>query len=397
MIEGRMLAKQTGDDVSLVADSLHSTTTVNENSYNDLSPLPDGDVDQPVIDSPDFQGRTVRNQLLRPRTALSFLLAVVILAVFATRTDLDFSEIWSNIQEANIGLMALAFLVYYFTLFIRALRWRWMLDKAGVGSTPGSRLPSPLYLTGVYTVSWLINCIVPAKLGDAYRAYRVKRDDGVRYSIGFGTIIAERVFDLAVLVVLLLASGLLAFHGTLPGQADTALYLGVSMVVAVATGLAVMYFCRSRIEALIPDRFRSHYINFQAALFQTMRRPAVPAAFAVVIWMCEGLRVFLVSESLGANVAMSMALFVALLSALLTTLPFTPAGLGVVEVAIVTALTIVDIPSGMAGSVAVLDRVVTYWSVIIIGAIVAALMLRRTPAFEEQSPLPQETLQSTSS
>jgi len=142
-----------------------------------------------------LQGSAVRDQLLRPRTALSFVLAVAILGVFVTRSDLNLSNIWANIRGANIAFMASAFAIYYFTLFLRAVRWRWMLDLAGIGKSGETLLPGAAYLTGVYTVSWLVNCIVPAKLGDAYRAYRVRRDDGVRYSIGFGTIIAERVFD----------------------------------------------------------------------------------------------------------------------------------------------------------------------------------------------------------
>jgi uncharacterized protein (TIRG00374 family) len=342
------------------------------------------------------QGSAVRDQLLRPRTLLSFFLALVILAIFVSRSDLNLSNIWSNIREANLGYLAGAFAFYYFTLFLRAVRWRWMLDLAGIGRTSGTQLPGAAYLTGVYTVSWLVNCIVPAKLGDAYRAYRVRRDDGVRYSIGFGTIIAERVFDLVVLMVMLSISALLAFHGSLPGQSDTALYLGIAMVAAVVVGMIVMFFFREHIEAFLPHRFRSHFTLFQQTLFLVVRKPVIPTGFAIAIWFGEGFRVYLVSASLDAGLSFELAVFVALLSALLTTLPFTPAGLGVVEVAIVTALTFVDVPSDMAGSVAVLDRVITYWSAIAIGAIVALVMMRRSSARERSVSDRKGPLQSTS-
>jgi uncharacterized protein (TIRG00374 family) len=353
--------------------------------------------DQERTDSKQgVQGSVVRDQLLRPRTLLSFVLALVILTIFVTRSDLNLSTIWSNIREANLGYLAGAFAFYYFTLFLRAVRWRWMLDVAGIGRTSETQLPGAAYLTGVYTVSWLVNCIVPAKLGDAYRAYRVRRDDGVRYSIGFGTIIAERVFDLIVLMVMLSLSALLAFHGSLPGQSDTALYLGIAMVVAVIIGMVAMFFFREHIEAFLPHRFRSHFTLFQQTLFQMVRKPIIPTGFAIAIWFGEGLRVYLVSASLDAGLSFELAVFVALLSALLTTLPFTPAGLGVVEVAIVTALTFVDVPSDMAGSVAVLDRVITYWSAIAIGAIVAMVMMRRSSARETSISDSKGPLQSTS-
>ena len=55
-------------------------------------------------------------------------------------------------------------------------------------------------------------------------------------------------------------------------------------------------------------------------------------AISVVIWFFDGIRVFFVAHAMGADLAFSLAVFVALMAALLTTLPFTPAGLGVVEV-----------------------------------------------------------------
>lgn len=367
---------------------------------DDLAEQPAAAGNAPSVDPdrrPDIAGTTVRSQLFRPRTVLSFAVAAVILIAFVLRADLDLDEIWANIRGANLAYLAAAFAVYYFTLFLRAMRWRWMLSGAGVGKDSETCLPGPIYLTGVYMISWLINCIVPAKLGDAYRAYRVKRDDGIRYAIGFGTIIGERIFDLAVLVVLLAASGLLAFHGSLPGQSSSALALGVGMVVAVVVGLLVMHFWRERIRTLVPARFRGHYTNFERALFQTMSRPVVPGAYAILIWICEGMRVFLVSRSLDAGVSLSMAIFVALLSALLTTLPFTPAGLGVVEVAIITALTVAGFSKSIAGSVAILDRVITYWSVILVGAIVALIMMRISGDEPQTVPAVKDGLQSTSS
>ncbi len=321
-------------------------------------------------------GSTVRDQLLRPRTAMSFLLAILILVALVSRFDFSLSDVGARLRQADIALLVLAIFVYYATLFLRSIRWRWMLQISGVGRSGESILPGPWYLSGVYLISWSINCLVPAKLGDAYRAYRVRRDDNIRYSVGFGTIFAERIFDLAVLVGLLVLSGVLAFHGSLPGQADVALYIGVGMVAIVALGLVFMFLFRERILAVLPKRFQAQYTSFQTTLFCVVRRPLVPTSIALAVWLLESLRVWLVSESLGAGISVEVAVFVALLSALLTTLPFTPAGLGVVEVAIVTALTFVNVPSDMAASVAVLDRLITYWSLVLIGAIVALLMMR---------------------
>lgn len=71
------------------------------------------------------------------------------------------------------------------------------------------------------------------------------------------------------------------------------------------------------------------------------------------------------------------SLFIALASALLTVLPFTPSGLGVVESGIVLVLLLAsemgllpEVSRGQALSVALLDRLVAYWSLLFFGIVV---------------------------
>ncbi len=67
-------------------------------------------------------------------------------------------------------------------------------------------------------LSWFANCIVPAKLGDAYRAYLLKRERGVSFSATIGTILAERIIDVLVLFLLMLAATSFAFGRALPSE-----------------------------------------------------------------------------------------------------------------------------------------------------------------------------------
>ena len=106
--------------------------------------------------------------LLRPRTLISFAIALAILIYFIQRLDLDLAAVADNIRSANLILLAGAIAVYVGTIVLRAARWRWMLAVAGAGELPGTTVPPVGYLTAVLLVSWFFNCILPAKLGDAY-------------------------------------------------------------------------------------------------------------------------------------------------------------------------------------------------------------------------------------
>lgn len=329
------------------------------------------DTERPVGDP-----AAIGKGLLRPRTLISFAVALAILVFFFQRLDLDLAAVAQNIRSADLLLLSGAILAYIATIVLRAMRWRWMLVVAGAGTLPGTTVPPVGYITAVLLVSWFFNCILPAKLGDAYRIYRIKVDDGIRYSVGFGTVLTERLIDLMVLVVMLTISALFAFHGNLPSDATSTLYVGVALSVLALVGLVFIWFFRDQIEERLPLRFRNQWSTLQTTVFVNLRQPLVPAVVSVIIWSLEASRVFLVAKALNVHISFELAIFVGLMAALLTTLPFTPAGLGVVEVATVSVLKLVDVPVDLAGSVSLLDRLITYWGLIAVGALVYLYLLK---------------------
>ena len=92
------------------------------------------------------------------------------------------------------------------------------------------------------------------------------------------------------------------------------------------------------------------------------------------IWLLEGGRFFFAARALDLPVDPMTSLFIALASALLTVLPLTPSGLGLVESGIVVVLLLASdmglipvIARSQAVSVALLDRIVAYWSLMVVG------------------------------
>ena len=331
--------------------------------------------------SPEDQGEStdpggVGRRLLRPQTLISFGLAVAIVTFLVTRLDIDPATVWSNIRGANLWLYGLAVVVYYSTFVLRAYRWRYMLEQAKIDETIDGPLPAYPHLVEILLLSWFVNCVVPAKVGDAYRCYLFKRDTGASFSATLGTTLAERLTDLVVLFFTMTVAGIIAFRGDLPSEVTNTMIGGVALV-GVGIGIvAAMALARDRVERLVPVRFRSQFALLYDAIFACLRSPWRPVGISVVIWLADGLRLYLVAASLGADLSFSLTLFVALMSALLTTLPITPAGLGVVEAAVVVVLKLFDVDPSMALSIAFLDRLIGYWSLIVIGIVLYVRRLR---------------------
>jgi uncharacterized membrane protein YbhN (UPF0104 family) len=321
------------------------------------------------------------------RTLASFLLGFALLAVVLPRMNVELDGILARLSQVNLWLYAAAMFVYYLTFPVRALRWRKLLRNVGFLPGEGVRLPSLAVISEIIFLSWFANCIVPAKLGDAYRAVLLKRSAAVSFSKTFGTILAERISDALLLFVLLGLSAVVAFRGTLPNEIVFILLAGLSLVVLVLLGLLTMRQLDDFIVRFVPLRFRRHYGLFQAGTlgaFGWGRMPMI-LVYSLLCWGIEAGRLYFVCLALGlSSVAWPVILFVALAAALLTTIGITPAGLGLVESGIVGILLLAGnsgliggMDANLASSVAILDRTISYWSLVVSGFAVYLLSRRR--------------------
>ena len=88
--------------------------------------------------------------------------------------------------------------------------------------------------------------------------------------------------------------------------------------------------------------------------------------------MLEGARLYFVIRALDlpdVGLGISASIFVALVAALLTAMPLTPAGIGFVEAGIAGALLIYGVSPESAAAVALTDRAISILSVILFGGI----------------------------
>ncbi len=336
----------------------------------------------PVDAAPDSSEPTgpgpLGRRFFRPETIVSFLIALAILVFFFRRLDLEPAKIWAVIQHVNPWLYAMAFVVWYGGFWLRGERWVKMLGQAGVDARHGYHLPSLNGIVEILLLSWFANCVVPAKLGDAYRAFLIKQESRVPFSKAIGTILSERLADLAVLCVMMAGVAVALFHGHVPAQATQTFILGGALILVAAAGLGVMWTARETLHRLVPERFRGQYANLHDAVFSSLRRPEWVVGPGIVLWLIEGMRFWFVGAALHSGMSPLVALFIALMGALLTTLPLTPAGLGVVEAGTGAVMVhVFGMDPTLAVSIILLDRVCAYWALVGLGLVLYVRRFRR--------------------
>jgi uncharacterized protein (TIRG00374 family) len=321
-------------------------------------------------------------RLRQPRTIVSLVLPLVLLALFArSLPGFHLEEVPGKILNANPLVLLLAFAVFYLGFPLRGLRWTLLVRRTGF----------PLRVrdgTEIIFLSWLVNCLVPAKLGDIYRAYLLKINSPVSLSRTFGTVFVERILDLFAIVVLGLAAGFVSFRTGLPAEVQVVFAAGIVFVVLLAIGLLTMRnFGRRIIAALpLPHRVVEFYDRFEDGVFSSVGLRALPGLVVItgLVWATEATRLFLVVQALGlpdVHLGISGAFFIALSASLLTAIPITPAGLGFVEGAVVGLLTIVyGVPQTEALAITLVDRTISVLSIIVLGAIAYAISPKRRGA-----------------
>ncbi|HEY6058074.1 MAG TPA: lysylphosphatidylglycerol synthase transmembrane domain-containing protein [Candidatus Limnocylindrales bacterium] len=327
----------------------------------------------------DADQLSLGRRLRQPRTILSLILPIVLLALIVrSLPGFQLDRLPGNILAANKPLLIAAFFVYYLGFPLRGFRWTLLLRGTGFRIRARDA-------TEIIFLSWLVNCLVPAKLGDIYRAYLLKINSTVSLSRTFGTVFIERMLDLFAIVLLGLASGFVSFRNGLPGAVQFVFALGVAVVLAIAAGLFTLRnFGRRVLERLpLPHRVLEFYDRFEEGVFAAVPLRALPGLGVLtgLIWATEGARLYFVVAALGfqdVQLGISGVFFVALAGSLLTAVPLTPGGLGIVEAGVGSLLTVVyRVPTTEAATIVLVDRSISVLSIIVFGAIAYAVSPKR--------------------
>lgn len=318
---------------------------------------------------------SLTKKLLNWRTIVPLVVVIALLVWLIIQAKIDPIKIWETMQKANLWLFALGFLTYYVALAIRSMRWKMLLENVGFTKKNGIVLPSFSKTYEIVLASFFANSIVPAKLGDVYRAYLLKKEIHVSTTRSFATVLAERLLDMMMLLVLLIPAFMISLRDRMPQQIMIALVVLLVAVIVGIIGLFVLRMLRHPLERFVPVKFRKQYHHFHEGTLGSFKRIPTLGLMTVGIWACEVLRFYLVASSLSLFTGSALHILAAatvsgLVMALLTAVPATGGGLGVVEGGMLGVISLFVQGAEaltLIGAVILLDRLISYFSVLIIG------------------------------
>ncbi len=139
------------------------------------------------------------------KKTLQYLISLTVAAVLVwfTFRNIDLNTLWEKIKQADyrwVGLSAVLALVAHWS---RAYRWVLMLEPMGYK-------PSVFRTTLAVLVGYGANLIFP-KAGEVARCGSLNKLENIPFEKSFGAVIAERLIDVLVLLILIFINFILEF------------------------------------------------------------------------------------------------------------------------------------------------------------------------------------------
>jgi len=334
--------------------------------YNDITPPNDIPL-----------GHRRRSRSVRIITAIVGV-SVGVLCLLLVLRSVDVGDLKAALLEADSTHVALAVVAFWFSIGLRIVRWYQFL-----------LLVVPIRRRQVAEsaiVGYAASIVMPARLGEPFRAeYTQRRFHLDRFAV-FGSIITERLID-AIAVVVILLIGLVLV-------ARTTLVTDFSLLSAVAT--AASGIIAATVAILVVLHFRGLAgVRFPVWLDGPIRRLLYGVAslnhqnlasvffLTLLIWVFEAGALWAIFRSLGTNLSVA-ELFVLLGIATLSTLvPAAPGYVGSLQLVFGVGMVSLKLPAATGVLAATLVQLLFYGSLIVAATLV--VILRRRPGAARHS------------
>ena len=314
---------------------------------------------------------TLRGRMLSLPTLFAIVIGAVLLGFAMWRIfDFDWDEVWSNIKGVHLGKYLLAVALYYLSFWFRGLRWKLIARTASIGGDNGKHVPRTITLSGIILMGWFANSVAFLRLGDAYRGWALAKESKSDFPSSLGTVLAERVQDMAAVLILVLGAATLITlegHSKVPGWV---VFVAFALVAALIIGLLIMRVAGERLSHRLPGRFEAAFVNFQRGTLSSFSGREIPPqlVLGIIGWILEIARFYFVADAMNIDVSFGIVMFAALANAMLTTIP-TPGGFGFVEGGLTGLLILFGLSDNESISLVAVDRTISWLSVVLFGGI----------------------------
>jgi glycosyltransferase 2 family protein len=291
---------------------------------------------------------------------LSWLgLAISLLAVAGViwwATQQDPPELPSSPSE--IFALVLAIALYGLATVVRSERWQRLLEDEGA-------TPARADTYALMCVGYMGNNVLPARAGDAIRMVLMAPRAATSKRTVLGTLLAERLLDVAVLVVLFVVVG----YGLLGevGGDSVEIIVVVAVALALLTGAGYLVLRRNERAMAFVAPIASATLGLRRA-----HHGLLLLGMTLVIWAIEAGVWMSVGAAIGFRMDPIEGLYIVALASVFSMIPSGPAYAGTQDAAAILGLKAVGGTSAQAVAYIVMLRFVIVVPITLVGLVLLA-------------------------
>lgn len=279
--------------------------------------------------------------------------------------NIDVNKSIEAVKHLNLFYACLMIPVYFSSFLFRSLRWRAILEQSG------NEIRLSSFLDAIFR-GWSVNCVVPARGGELYRAYYFGKKEGLSKTTILSSIVLERIFDgLVLFLILFFLVSFIYSSKKFFGVAVTAgtIFVGFFLVLLSVSKFYKNAFLQEKFKKLsgfefintnkIFNKISEMFSSFMNGL-EIFHSPFLifkSFLFTVLVWICEGITIFLLIKGFGYSIGIFGSLFVLSIIAFVSLIPGGPASLGPLQWGYILALGFFKIPQETAFAASLFNQV----------------------------------------
>ncbi len=297
-------------------------------------------------------------------------MAISLICLILVLWNIDLWEVLNALKQADYIWLLPASLPLAGTLISKVLRWQ-LLFPGDHNRIRRDKLFSALM------ISYALNTILPARLGELARAYVIGETEGLSKLLALSTIAVEKVLDVLTLLLFLI---LLLPFVTLPSWVQRPALIMCPLFLCLFALILALTYQRKRTLILASSllrrfpRLREERIlnSLDSALsgldvLRSVRRHICLWGWSLAVWITSGMFILLVMFAFHIPAPPSAAVLVLCVTSLGMTVPSSPGYIGVYHWLVISTLQILNVDRELALSYAFALHAVTFLPLTLLG------------------------------
>ena len=297
-------------------------------------------------------------------------LVAVALMAFCLK-DISLLEIEKMFSKINYIYLTLSIICTFSFIFVKGLRWRVILSQ--------QKDIKVFRAITLFSAGQILNIVMPALTGQVGRLFLFSKNEGLRKTVVFSTILIEIIFDAISLVFFLFITSL-AFAFPEKYRTLSVVILGVTLFVLLIIFLIIHY--QVQLENLWRTHLREKHPGVYITLIKFIRsfikgmdllkssqNVISSMLYSILSWIFHTLVIYFLLLAFNFDLPFAAAATIMIINTLAVMIPITPGNAGTFELAVSSSLVAFSVGKSDAVMFALALHMLDFLPIFILGYI----------------------------